>query len=1303
MKQLFLKKFSFLFFVVITGIAALLLFLSHTEKIIINHISNQLGLDLYIEDIGGNLFTHLSCARIAGKRRDESQPVSDFEVRDVYIAYSLPHLVRGIDFFISSMRIETSRLSAVVDVLPTDQASLPEDEGSNIILPRVLPDIRVDDFDITVNHQNYAVSVSDALLAVEQPSGLSGQAVNIDIPRLQIESKGHDTYKTACTLRLFYSGEALRIDNVTIPDMLDSLSGTLHWAKGDQTLAWDLEANLLSGELQSSGSYASGQIDLDLLVDNITLGAVARLFPSADIPVSGRVSGNISSRFYTSHLDSLWAGIQLSLNDGELLGEKADLQLQGEIKDGNASIEKCAANFGANNVELEKGTFPLSSFTAWELSVLGGVTMESISLHLQNIPGLLAAMGEKANLSAVPEHTLDLQGSLGGGQVTIARGNFATQKNSIVIKDAHVRIPPAGRSFLDAPFAAAIHFQLDDMQELSTLFNLPEAKGAGHGEALISGTWRAPVGTLVLNSTRLVYEQCQLGDLTVRAHADSSAVQVDSFVLQNDSDSLELSGRFLFGSKNFADIKGKFSVKDVGRYGSSCFAMEEELSGDLKAVLSTPEEGKFRLDLQMKDASFADFAVPELRGAVITDLHSYRIDEGHIRAGQGELRFNSLIVPDQENKKVHAQFSGLTFTYHGADFSLDESSAAVHPHGSEISLDMDGMLTLQGSPDLPKLALTARISSFSCPQLTLPVSGEMELGYERGKGFSANKFILETSRNQRISLHGNIPFDPLAENQFLVGPLQLTGNVSLPDFNSFVVKDSTEEALEGEFSGGFHLSGSFENPAGEIQFAGTNLFLHHFINNAPLEPITVDGRISIRPHTLHLENISAASQSISIMADGSWTDIPSIATLLRQPPETLPGIVSFKGKVDIADVSRFSSYMDGVRRISGQVNSSFAVNGPAAQPSFAGNIHLAKGTVKIANSTLPPIDSLNLRAVLDDNRINLEELSGRIGGAPVQAAGSFRLMGSEDPAVDLNLKGSNILLYRDDSMKIRADADLFLKGPVARLKLGGKVTLTDSRYTKNVDFLTMFRGSAKPKTETGMQIFSFEDPPLRDMILDIQIASAEPFSIVNNMTRGSVRPALRLTGTGEIPVIVGHMYVDPTKIAVPAGKILIESGIVTFPENNPDRPTFDLIAASRLAGYDITIHLQGNLEEPVITLSSDPPLADDELLLLVLTGSLPQSSQDANNMANMKMAVYLGKGLLSRWFGSASIEDEESVLERFDIDFGREISKTGQETVEAQFRLVEGLLLPGDLLYIISDKDVYDSYNVGMKIVFRFK
>jgi translocation and assembly module TamB len=52
---------------------------------------------------------------------------------------------------------------------------------------------------------------------------------------------------------------------------------------------------------------------------------------------------------------------------------------------------------------------------------------------------------------------------------------------------------------------------------------------------------------------------------------------------------------------------------------------------------------------------------------------------------------------------------------------------------------------------------------------------------------------------------------------------------------------------------------------------------------------------------------------------------------------------------------------------------------------------------------------------------------------------------------------------------------------------------------------------------------------------------------------------------------------------------------------------------------------------------------------------------------------------------------------------GRAVSRTGEETIEAQFRIADDVLRDGDNLYITGERDIFDFYNAGVKIVFRFK
>jgi translocation and assembly module TamB len=142
-----------------------------------------------------------------------------------------------------------------------------------------------------------------------------------------------------------------------------------------------------------------------------------------------------------------------------------------------------------------------------------------------------------------------------------------------------------------------------------------------------------------------------------------------------------------------------------------------------------------------------------------------------------------------------------------------------------------------------------------------------------------------------------------------------------------------------------------------------------------------------------------------------------------------------------------------------------------------------------------------------------------------------------------------------------------------------------------------------------------------------------------------------------------------------------------------------------MLGYDVTMLVEGPYDEPVVTLSSVPPLGNEELLLLLIAGQQPNTNGDAQaaQRQSMNVAVFLGKDLIARWFGSDSVEASESIMDRFEIGIGRAVTRSGEETVEAQFRLADDVLRDGDKLYLTGEKDIFDFYNAGLKFVFQFK
>ena len=297
------------------------------------------------------------------------------------------------------------------------------------------------------------------------------------------------------------------------------------------------------------------------------------------------------------------------------------------------------------------------------------------------------------------------------------------------------------------------------------------------------------------------------------------------------------------------------------------------------------------------------------------------------------------------------------------------------------------------------------------------------------------------------------------------------------------------------------------------------------------------------------------------------------------------------------------------------------------------------------------------------------------------------------------------MFYRNQGLRLRADTDLSLRGPLNRLVLAGELAVTDGLLDRYIDWLAPLQGTRAPERTVGIELFSFPAAPLRDMRFDVRIGSKAPFRVRSNIIKGTLRPDLRLTGTGEAPLLLGKVYVDTAYLRLPSGTIHMENGLVRFPDSDPDRPVIELVGTSRMIGYDITMLVEGPYDDPVVTLNSSPPLDNEDLLMLVLTGTPPPKESHAidSDKRNLNVAVYIGRDLISRWFSSGEESSIDAILERFEAEVGRDVTLKGDETLEAQFRLTRGIFQDNDTLYITGEKDVFDYYNAGLRLVFRFK
>ncbi len=505
-------------------------------------------------------------------------------------------------------------------------------------------------------------------------------------------------------------------------------------------------------------------------------------------------------------------------------------------------------------------------------------------------------------------------------------------------------------------------------------------------------------------------------------------------------------------------------------------------------------------------------------------------------------------------------------------------------------------------------------------------------------------------------------------------------------------------ALDGELDAEIALRGDWQELelAGELR--GTGLAGPVPGLATPLRADEFVVRLGWAGDSLTVQQISLRGPHARVDGDLALATATSPGAWLAGAPLGF-GELAGRTVLLISDLSWLSG-VEAVQRVAGRASADLTWSGPLDAPRFTGGFQLDDTSLRLTAPGLAALSSVQARGSFDADGVTLERLTGELGAEAFSADG--RVDWAEGaPLLDLKLRGKDLLLYRAQGVKLRADTRLHLSGPLDAAVVGGRLALTDCRYVKKVDFLRLPVGGPSPPSPGGVQLFSLA-PPLDGLRFDLEVGGAPGVLVDNNLVRGHLRPALTLSGTGAVPVLHGEVYLDDVAMSLPAARIVLEPSVVRFIPNDPFRPRLALRGSARRYGYDVQVAVNGPYDQPDVVLGSVPPMTQEELVLLLTTGQPPSQRIDAGGAVST-VAVFLAQDLLQTLFGDESTEAQETLLDRLEVYTGRDTTRQGEETIEGRFRLRDGFLFDADSLYLESERDAYGDFNIGLKLLIRFR
>lgn len=1300
--------------------------------------------EVELDDLSGDWFRSLRLDGLRVMALGPEGALRELEVDHASVHLRPLELLRGNLAGLEAVRVGRARVTVDATAAPEGDEDEPPDGGWPS-LPRRPPLVDVESLDAHV-----ALGGGDevAVRGLSLDSRRAGEATLVDVRLDEVRALGHGASELGA--RVAWDGGEARVDRMTAGGSPAAGSIAVDLSRlASEELGWRFDVELFGGRARGEGRLEEA-VQGELELAGVDLGRAGRLageLVERDWPatVAGRADLELTGRIPLDAPGSATADARLTVHDPAFAGRRAgELEAELAFSDGELSVPALTVRAGEEVGRAEDVVLPLTGGAEVLLREMQGrVALEARDVF-HWIHGDAAGQEEPP-----PEHHLELRGSVGQGRVRLAGGRLEAGGGAFVLDSGSIALLPEDGT---RPIELDLVASFDDLEPLGRLLGREGWAGSLDGRVAVAGHLPRPTARLELYGDGVTIEGVPLGEIDVAASAGAESITVRSLAAESEHLRLEATGSYRLDSGELSGVRLSLDVLALEEL-SPVFAPGGRLEVD--AALSGPPSvpsgtlsltgvdvaaGAVELDDLRVEASASDgtidvrelafestfgnlsaVATVELvpSGESTVTLRSLRLEsdgrslslasDATAAWGAGALRVGPLELAGSGGRLALAATRSterLQAEVEAEDLALDAFLAPLLPEGAELS---DVALELEATLEDGEPAVTANgtVGRARVPGDDEPWTATWR-GSLAGERIVLDELSVERGAEQLVDLRASLPLAFSADPPLGDGPLELEGSLAVPaDLTLPVTIGGVSASVTAPLEGEVALGGSWRRVTGTVRLAADEVVAGHDEEGAGWGPLAASVRAEVAlGDTVSIERLDVDVRGRGEVHGRATAACPLDVVELLERGTAAFGDAPLSGEfeVEVEDLSWVADHVDALRRLDGRARGSATIGGSAARPELVADLEVREGSLRLPDATL--VEELEADLRYAQEALEIRRVSAEIGAAPLELSGRVGLAGPE-PELELVLRGQNVLLARSSDLRVRGDLDLAAAGPWSRLVLRGGVQLRNSRVLQDIDLLGFLRRRSTPvSVQRGLALPTFREPPLSTTRFDVELETAEPIQLLGNVARGDVRLDLHLGGTGESLVPSGRVFLDSARVKLPGGTMAFPSGLISFDEGNPYVPTLSLSGEARLAGYDVRLTVTGPYDEPVVEASSSPPLATDDLLLLILTGTLPPAGQ-AGRATAQSLGVYVAKDVISKWAGGDGLgeTDEQSFFDRIEIVSGREVSKGGVMTMEVTYRWreEEEARGRGDAWLLVGERDVYEDYNMGLRFVFRVK
>jgi translocation and assembly module TamB len=575
----------------------------------------------------------------------------------------------------------------------------------------------------------------------------------------------------------------------------------------------------------------------------------------------------------------------------------------------------------------------------------------------------------------------------------------------------------------------------------------------------------------------------------------------------------------------------------------------------------------------------------DVSGATIGSWHFERargelsIHTGEVRIANAELRLAAQppgapagIVTG--NLDYHTGTGEVSFDFTGAAIpmeAIDKIQMARLPVGGRLNLQAHG----QGPLRAPELHATLRLIDLKL--------GNDVVGSFDGKVDSDGRHLSATIDSAMTSGRLSGKLDIGLEGDY---PVSAEVTAERIDFNPFLVSALHLSRLYGHslVDGHFDVAGFGARPETLAVEANLSRLTFDF-ENVKLENVG-PVRLTYRRDEVRVEQASLRGTDTDFHVSGSARFAGDQALNLR-----------VDGAVSLQLLAGFFPQLEA----SGRAQINALVAGTVATPRFNGKVHIEGASLRYGDFPAG-LSNVGGDFNFDANRMVFDNVVAQTGGGRLVIGGTVAY--GEGPLnYVLNARSDQVRIRYPIGMSWLVGGTLRLSGNAQTATLSGRIVVDRLLMAEGFD-LGSFMVSAKEPAAGPSTTSSF----LQNLQFDIQADSSPDSRMEWTGARLLTDASLRLRGTWEHPILLGHIHLLSGEMKFRGNQYTIARGDINFA--NPFRldPVLNVEATTTIRQYEVTLDFTGPASRLTLAYRSDPPLPSSDIIELLALGQTGQAS-----------------------------------------------------------------------------------------------